>query len=403
MSAAISELRFLLVDDEPFVRSLSDRVLASLGARTVAAVEDGAGAIEALARAQEPYDILICDLNMPGMDGVELMRHVAGREFGGAVIFLSGEDERLLQAAVDLARAHRLQILGALVKPLRPDLLKEMLGRYQPGPQPAPRPYAAQEPISVDELRAGLAGDACELVFQPKVAVDGGAVIGAEVLARWRDPRRGVLGPGAFIPVAESSGLAAALTRVVFGRAMAQVRDWRASGLELKVAVNVPADCLSDLAFADDLIRMASTCMVDPATVTIEVTETQIIGDIVAPLEQLMRLRMKRMGLSIDDFGTGYSSMEQLKRLPFTELKIDRAFVAGAGENPATRAILESSVGLARRLGLSVVAEGVETQSDWRTCAAAGCDVAQGYFIARPLSPPDFERFHATWAGVSMA
>ena len=210
-------------------------------------------------------------------------------------------------------------------------------------------------------------------------------MVGVESLVRWHDPERGLMGPGSLIPVAEESGMINDLTEAIFKAAMAQTGAWLVEGLDFKVSVNVSVENLDQFDFPDFVVDTAAREGVSPSSVVIEVTESRIMADVLKPLEILTRLRMKGFGLSIDDYGTGASSMQQLKRIPFTELKIDREFVAGAHVDDESRAMLVSSVGLGKELGLTVVAEGVETQEEWDLVASLDVDVVQGYFVAKPM------------------
>ena len=241
--------------------------------------------------------------------------------------------------------------------------------------------------------------DGLELVFQPKVSVTDGQVKGVETLARWNHAERGILGPGAFIPLAEKSGLIHDLTYAIHKKAMAQQGEWLANGIDMKVSVNIAVNSFSIENFSDFLMNTALEQGVDLSRVVIEVTETQVMADATSCLEIMMKLRMKKMGLSIDDFGTGNSSMEQLKRIPFTELKIDRAFVYGAANDSGARAILESSVNLAKNLKMETVAEGAENREDWDLVESLGVDLVQGYYCAKPMPNEQFMKFLEDWTG----
>lgn len=197
--------------------------------------------------------------------------------------------------------------------------------------------------------------------------------------------------------MAEENNLIDDLTDVVYVKAMKQAKQWLDQGDKFKVAVNLSIDSLNRLDLTDFLINTAMEQGVDPSQVVIEVTESRFMEDIKGPLETLTRLRLKGALLSIDDFGTGYSSMEQLKRIPFTELKIDRAFVYRAWENKEARAILESSVSLAKSLNLMTVAEGVEDQADWDLIESLGVDIVQGYFVAKPMPAREFDDWLDMW------
>jgi EAL domain-containing protein (putative c-di-GMP-specific phosphodiesterase class I) len=387
MTEDLSGLKVLIVDDNRFMISLVKRILDRLGISTPLEATDGAGALERL--DDGAVDVIICDLNMPGMDGIEFLRYLAQREEPPAIILLSGEDRTVLNTAAQLGRAHGLSVLGAVSKPVTLEPLRKLLAQADGGMRQPAR--GRVERLTPEEIRAGLAADAIELMFQPKVSVATGAMVGVETFLRWRDSERGLMSPAAVIPVAEEHDLINALTEVVVHKAMAQCGLWRAGGHDFKVAVNVSMQDLNRYDFPEFIVGSAEDEGVDPASVMLEVTESRLMADVAKPLEILARLRLKGVGLSIDDYGTGASSMQQLRRIPFTELKIDREFVAGAPRDAAARAMLTSSVGLGKDLSLSVVAEGVEDQEEWDLVAAIGVDVVQGYFIARPMTAEALE------------
>ncbi len=395
MTASLSDLKVLIVDDNKFMINLVKRILDKLEIAAPLEANDGTGALERLDDAA--VDVIVCDLNMPGMDGIEFLRHLANRESHPAVILLSGEGKGVLNTAVQLGQAHGLRVLGAVPKPVAREPLEALLAQVDAGAQERPR--AAIESLTPEEIRAGLEGDSVKLVFQPKVSIATREMVGVETLLRWRDAERGLMGPGAVVPVAEESGLINALTEAIIRKAMAQCGAWRADGHDFKVAVNVSMHDLDRYDFPDFVVDTAEAEGVDPSSVVLEVTESRLMADIAKPLEILTRLRMKGVGLSIDDYGTGASSMQQLRRIPFTELKIDREFVAGAPDDDEARAMLVSSVSLGKNLALSVVAEGVETQIEWDLVASLGVDVVQGYFVAKPMPAEAIEDWIGGWQG----
>jgi len=391
----LSELSILLVDDEAFVLNLTKRVLNKMGIDKVETANDGEDALQFLDNTEELPQLMICDLNMPGMDGVALLRHLGERSMKMGIIFVSGEDQRILQTAEALGKSHDLYILGSIQKPIKSEPLVKLLNNFEQDITAVS--MRRIEPVTEKELLAGINGDAIELVYQPKVSISEKRLMGVEALARWRHPERGMLGPGAFIPLAEELGQIDILTDAVLHKAMAQGGEWRAEGSDIGISVNYSVDSLNRLDLPEYIVSIAEEQGMDPKRVTIEVTESRLMRDINSTIEILTRLRLKGLGLSIDDFGTGHSSMEQLKRVPFTELKIDRAFVNGASDDPSTRAILESSVLLGKGLDLKLVAEGTETQDDWNLVAALGCDEVQGYFVAKPMPGDDILTWKETW------
>lgn len=206
-----------------------------------------------------------------------------------------------------------------------------------------------------------------------------------EALARWRHPVHGIVAPYAFIKPLEDNGLIDELTWVMLEKASACCRTWRARGLDATVSVNLSLKSLSDNKLADRIADIVRSLNIEPRHIVLEVTESAAATDVGHALENLARLRMKGFGLSIDDYGTGYSSMQQLTRIAFTELKIDQSFVTNAAKHESARIILESSLDMAKKLQITAVAEGVETQADWDLLRQLGCGLAQGYFIAVPM------------------
>ena len=256
------ELRVLAVDDDPFALRIARHMLGGLGVASVIGCESGQAALDALASDREPIDLILLDLNMPGMDGIEFIRRLVAGRYEGGIVLLSGEDESTLQAAESLIRAHRLRAVGHLRKPVQPGQLASLLEQWRPAGEAGVA--AASPAYPAEEIR--LAIDRQELVthFQPQVSVASGRVVGVETLVRWQHPRDGLVYPDRFIGVAEATGLIDRLTDAVLAHAVAQVRVWRAAGLDLRVAVNLSMQTLSGLDFPDRLQRHVESAAVAP-------------------------------------------------------------------------------------------------------------------------------------------
>lgn len=388
-----STLSILVLDDEPFMLRLLSHMLSSLGFSSVATCDSGARALERVDTPAQSPDLILLDLNMPQMDGIEFVRKLVEHGYRGSLVLISGEDERVMQMAEKLVHAHHITVLGHLRKPASREALSRVLCKWQP--ESIAR--IARKSYGADELRHAIERGQLVNYYQPKVRVASGAVVGVETLARWRHPVDGLVLPDQFIGLAEEHGLIDDLTRLVLAGAMAQTRRWRGQGLSLRMAVNVSMDNLSSVGFADFVADTAVTAELPPQDLILEVTEGRLMQDQRAPLETLTRLRMKRFSLSIDDFGTGHSSLAQLRDISFDELKIDRSFVHGALHDKTARAMYDASLGLGKKLGMEVVAEGVEDSDDWELVRRTGCDLAQGYFIGRPMSAADLPSWLASW------
>jgi EAL domain-containing protein (putative c-di-GMP-specific phosphodiesterase class I)/ActR/RegA family two-component response regulator len=393
----ISELTFLVAEDHDFQRRTLVRMLTSLGARRVLEAADGRAALAAFREATEPVHIMICDLDMPEMDGMELIRRVGEAGSHVSVILASALDRHLVASVETMTTAYGMNLLGAIEKPATPEKLRDLIARHG---APAPgrtggAPGTAT--VSTDDVMAGLRAGQFEPFFQPKVELSTRTVIGAEALARWRHPERGIVPPGAFVSALEAAGQVDALTWMMLEKSAAVAARWWAEGERLSISVNLSIASLSDPTIADRVTDVVRRQGVDPKAMILEITETAAMTNVGPSLENLARLRVKGFGLSIDDYGTGYSSMQQLARIPFTELKLDQGFVGNCATHAQHRAIVESSLDMARRLRLKTVAEGVETQAGWDLLRELGCELGQGYFISRPLPADDFLRWAGEW------
>lgn len=388
-------MKILVVDDEPFALRLITHQLGRLGFPDVIAHDRATEALALLEVDVRATDVILLDLQMPEMDGVEFVRHLGELRFPGSLILISAEDERIIETARKLARAHKLDVRGALHKPVTPDQLQALLGDT---PRPATRSAhpVARHYSPVRLLQAIVQGELIN-VYQPQIELATGQVAGVETLVRWQHPEDGLVGPEHFIPLAEEHHLIDDLTRSMLGHALMQARAWNEAGLRLHVGVNISMDNLGALDFPDFVARALVTAGVPPEQLVLEVTESRLMTNALAALDILTRLRLKHVGLSIDDFGTGHSSLAQLRDIPFDELKLDKGFVHGAHRDNSNRAILEANLGMARQLGMRTVAEGIEDREDWNLLQQLRCDVAQGYFIARPMAGSEIVRWMQEW------
>lgn len=377
----------LVIDDEAFMRKVLAAQLRSLGCKGVICHESGEGALDTLRQSRDEIKLILCDLQMPDMDGIEVLRRLGDMGYGGSLILVSGEDSLTLSMAKKLAHAHGLNLLGGLRKPAQPDELKSLLSRL---PSPAQRTERSKPTgaISADELADGIRSGQLVNHYQPKVSIRSGKVVGMEALVRWQHPEHGLIYPDAFIALAEENGLIDQLTHAVLAGdngALAHLKQWHHAGFDLHVAVNVSMNSLHDLGFPNVIAQLAQDAGLGLQHLVLEITETRLGTNMRSVIDVLTRLRLKRVRLSIDDFGTGHSSLAQLQDLPFDELKIDRRFVHQAHQDHAADSMLAACINIARDFGIETTGEGVETEADWLHLQRAGCDIAQGYWIAKPM------------------
>jgi EAL domain-containing protein (putative c-di-GMP-specific phosphodiesterase class I)/CheY-like chemotaxis protein len=387
-----SATSILVLDDDPFMLRLLSRMLANLEFTSVTACDNGHSALQQMDHADNPPNLILLDLNMPEMDGVEFVHKLVERRYTGSLILVSGEDQHVLQTAQKMVQEHRIPLLGRLSKPVTLEALAATLEKWAAPAQAGSRVYGA------DELRTAIANGELVNHYQPKVEVATGRVMGMETLVRWNHPKDGMVSPGQFVGVAETHGLIGELTAVVLSGALAQARNWQEAGLPLQLAVNVSMDNLASPDFTDAAAQLAAKAGVPPQQVVLEVTENRLMQEeLRVPLETLTRLRLKRFRLSVDNFGTGHSPLSRLRDIPFDELKMDRSIVHGAYADDALHVKYDSSLVRARELHMAAVAVGVEDPGDWNLLRRTGCDFAQGYFIAHPMPATDLSAWMEDW------
>lgn len=390
-----NQISALAVDDNKFVLTVAVRLLQKLGLKEVVGASDGGEALSVIEQRGASFDFVLCDLDMPGIDGIELLRHLAQQKSRAGIVLFSGVEPKVLKTAETLAAAHGLRILGSIRKPVAESDLIGFLDKLDHGDGKAQRRKVGPT-VSAEELDVAIRVGQIQPYFQPKIDIANGQAVGVEALARWIHPEKGVIGPDQFIPLAEESGLMDPLTWDMISKSLGWLQRWNDQQLKLRVAVNLSVSSLK-LDLPEKLTALIVGKGVSPSDVIIEVTESGLVSDLVEVLDVLTRLRMRGIDLSIDDFGTGYSTMQQLTRIPFNELKIDRGFVAGADQDDSARAVLESSIDLARKLDLKVVAEGVETREDWALLERLGVDLAQGYLMSKPMAGEEILAWVRGW------
>jgi EAL domain-containing protein (putative c-di-GMP-specific phosphodiesterase class I) len=388
-SADASGLRILVVEDQRFQRWAVEQILRAMGAAAVYSAEDGQQALELLHSVRPPIDIIVTDLNMPGMDGIQFIRHVGQANLKTALLVVSAQQPALIASVATMAEAYGVRLLDAIAKPFSAQKFASAFALYR-DPKIA---SAVPRSFTLNEIDVAVRNGEFEPYFQAKIALASDKIAGAEALARWRHPRHGLVMPDSFIPALESNGRIDEMTMLIVSKAAAACRTWRDAGFSLTVSINVSPTMLDDVALSDRLDDLVVGAGLTPSDVILEVTETAAISHLGHVLENLARLRMKGFGLAIDDYGIGYASMQQLSRIPFTELKIDRSFLATAAAGKAGAAMLESSLEMASKLGITAVAEGVDSKEQLELLRKLGCPMAQGYYLAEPLAAKDFAQF----------
>ena len=336
----------------------------------------------------ESGSVLVLDLKMPDMDGIEVMRRLSKIPNPPAIILFSGTDVGVLHSAEKLARAHNLDIIASLSKPLQLNKLPQILKQYALDKRINRNEVSklSCEYFTPDELQEAIDNNELVLHYQPQIDISSETIMGIEALVRWQHPKHGLIYPDQFIHLIEQYGLMGDLTQWLINSIVQQDKQWRKHNLKLVISANISASNITSLILPEQIAGLLADNELDPNRLVLEVTESALMGELVTSLDILTRLRLKGIGLSIDDFGTGYSSLSQLHRIPFSELKIDRSFVLRMLDDNEARAIVKTCILLGHELNMRVVAEGVETQTHFEQLQYLGCDVAQGYFFSRAVA-----------------
>jgi EAL domain-containing protein (putative c-di-GMP-specific phosphodiesterase class I) len=378
----LNKLSIAVVEDNPLQLILLERTLRKLGVGNIHTFDNGLEAVSWTAYHQ--VDTLLCDLQMPEMDGIDMLISLNEQGFKGNVILLSAMDHSVITAVRTMCDPFGFNVVGQLSKPYNNDELSNLLAVSIPSTTKQATSQRAN--VTEADFLVALAEGQIQNYYQPLVDFNSNNIIGVEALARWVHPTQGMLSPAVFMPIVERCSLSNELFDTVFGNAIADIKQRQ---LDCKVSLNVDHYNLKREQFSDDFLSRCNSQDIDPKRFTIEITETDTYSDSVELYRNLSKLRINGIGVSIDDFGTGHSSLKKLSVLPFNEIKIDRSFVQGLINEPKKNQIIYFICALAKSLSINIVAEGVEDKATWSTLKTYGVDVCQGFYHYRPMSISD--------------
>jgi len=381
--------QILVIDDDSDIAELITAVADGMNL-TCTATQTVA---DFMAMLNPQIQLLMIDLMMPDIDGVELLRILAKAPFKNRIILMSGADTRVLETAEALASSLGLSVVAILHKPFRVAELETIFKTHIRSDALTSRPIhsapapTSQKPAMVftkPELQAAIDREAFVLYYQPQIDITTGRLVGLEALVRWQHPEHGLIYPDAFISQAESLGLIDQLGWLVAKRGLSEIKQFtREDGTLPTLSLNVSPYSLHDITLPDTFNIIAKKNEVAPENIILEITESGLFRELTTALDILTRLRMKQFKLSIDDFGTGYAMIKQLQHVPATELKIDKSLVQDMQDS--TRIIIRNIIDMGHELGMKVIAEGVENAAQLAFLQRNHCDTAQGYLFSRPL------------------
>ena len=369
--------RLLVIDDEPANASAIGRIARGCGYDTIITTD----AEDFLSRfgTWVPRFIVI-GLTVPEMAGNQFIAWLAQADCKAQILIVSEREVGPLNEAEAAGRAMGLNIAGTVHMPLHLHALKTALQDI----------YVAGGVISVQDITKALANREIRLVYQPQIDLHSGAVVGFEGLARWNHPKRGAIPPDTFIPLLEANEFMTEFTDQIVTMALDDIHHLNEAP-NARVAINVSATDRGSRGMDEMVRKQCARKGISVSRITLEVTETALMSKAGLLSGCLRRLNDVGARLSVDDFGTGYSSLVKLHQLPFSEVKIDKSFVMDCVSNRDSGVLVQAMIGLAHNLRMKVVAEGVETEEVMERLRAWGCDIAQGYFIAKPMPPKDMK------------
>jgi len=374
----MSEKKILIIDDDIRICRIIKNMADNLNIRSFAT--DNPALFEPAQLGFEP-NMIFMDLQMPKFDGIELLRKLAKNNSKAAVILISGMDKSVIKTSRELGISLGLNMVGSLQKPFSIDKIEEILQKQF---KPVKNKVSSRHQVTEAELSQAIEKDELVVYYQPQVDLKSGKIVGAEALVRWQHPSRGLIFPDSFIPLAENNEkLIGALTNAVLEQILQNDMMRRKDIQDLNISINISAKMLNNLSLPDEVAKLLALYNYEADRMMVEITETGVMEDPVLTMDVLTRFRLKNIKLSIDDYGTGHSTL-------ITELKVDKSFVMRAMKNEDEEAIVLATIELGHKLGLRVVAEGIEDQETYDWLKEIGCDIGQGYHIARPVDLIDF-------------
>lgn len=399
---AKQDVNTVIVDDSKSIRVVLDAILNQLGVKNIAHCGTGLEALALINGRPDYYQLLFVDLNMPEMDGMELIRHLGNQDFKGSIVIISGMEIRVINLASDIARQNKVHLIGNIVKPIKVDELQHILTKFHYFNEHL---STAQMPLSKSELELAISEQRIIPYYQPKIDSNTNEVHSIEVLARIDSPGQGdSILPIRFIKCAEDNNLIDELTFQLLTKSIKDYKEMQESfGNALTLAFNLSPVQLNDLEMPKKLDSLFGQNDIDPSQIVIEVTEEWALQS-PNQLETLNRLRMKGYGVSLDDFGTGFTNVTQLKSLPFSEIKIDRSFITDIHQDYFSQVIVNTLVDITQKYHYELVAEGIETHEEYEYLKSLDTRMLlQGYLISKPKPKNELIRWFHNWKKMSEA
>lgn len=368
------------VDDDPFFLQFIQDKFEEVGVLDIHLFEDPSKGLEHLAHCNESNDLVLVDLQMPEIDGIAFLKRLGDLSYKGQVIVISGFESKVLQLAESIAKQRELAILGQLTKPFSQQQLEGLIDKATSRILVANQTSGVVTGQDFDPDTFEITPAAFYPVIQPQIHVDGENIVGYEILSRLMAPDGTVIYPNQFILQFEENGRISEFNRMMFRASLEKMAQYK----KVNFSINLSMKDLNSHTVVDEIDALLKEFCVEPNRLTIEITETCLVENLLTAQEIATRLRLLGCSLAIDDYGTGYSTMKQLTQFPFQELKIDRQYICDCHAHEENQVIIKSTVEMAHALGMKVVAEGVETKKELSFVRDAGVEIVQGYYYSKP-------------------